>query len=124
MCELWVSYGVISSPEVMDWRRLAVNDSYLVVSIYEKLTLQDVCDPLPFSHFEGYGMLKLFPSCEQYPLAEFIVKTAFEEGSIDNLSAVVVPLKSPCFSYKNLKNTRRPRRSIRPLDIVSPFWKL
>ncbi|THG06609.1 hypothetical protein TEA_005232 [Camellia sinensis var. sinensis] len=82
------------------------NDSYLVVSsdgIYEKLTVQDVCDLLPYGHSKGYEMLKLFPSCH-YPSAECIVKTASEEGSMDNLSAIVVPLKSAGLLSKNLQN--------------------
>ncbi|GMP90885.1 hypothetical protein CsSME_00041820 [Camellia sinensis var. sinensis] len=82
------------------------NDSYLVVSsdeIYKKLTVQDVCDLLPYGHSKGYEMLKLFPSCH-YPSAECIVKTAFEEGSMDNLSAIVVPLKSAGLLSKNLQN--------------------
>ncbi|KAL7172456.1 hypothetical protein ACSBR2_032030 [Camellia fascicularis] len=99
------SYGVLSLPEV-DWRPLTRNDSYLVVSsdgIYEKLTVQDVCDLLPYGHSKGYEMLKLFPSCD-YPSAECIVKTAFEEGSMDNLSTIVVPLKSAGLLSKNLQN--------------------
>ncbi|CAL5427601.1 unnamed protein product [Camellia sinensis] len=100
------SIGDVKFKRVMDWRPLTRNDSYLVVSsdgIYEKLTVQDVCDLLPYGHSKGYEMLKLFPSCH-YPSAECIVKTASEEGSMDNLSAIVVPLKSAGLLSKNLQN--------------------
>ncbi|VVB06713.1 unnamed protein product [Arabis nemorensis] len=89
------SYGVISAPEVMDWQPLAANDSYLVVpsdGIFEKLELQDVCDRLWEVNnrtSSGAGL----PSYCSISLAECLVNTAFEKGSMDNMAAVVVPLK-------------------------------
>ncbi|KAL5729948.1 protein-serine/threonine phosphatase [Ranunculus cassubicifolius] len=85
-------YGVISMPEVAEWRPLSANDTYLVVAsdgIFEKMTTKDVCDVL-WDVYEG----KL-DSCKGSSLAEFVVNAAFESGSADNLSAIVVPLKSP-----------------------------
>ncbi|XP_020882096.1 probable protein phosphatase 2C 51 isoform X2 [Arabidopsis lyrata subsp. lyrata] len=90
------SYGVISAPEVMDWQPLLANDSYLVVSsdgIFEKLEVQEVCDRLWEVNNQtssGAGV----PSYCSISLADCLVNTAFEKGSMDNMAAVVVPLKS------------------------------
>ncbi|XP_023638549.1 uncharacterized protein LOC17887207 isoform X2 [Capsella rubella] len=90
------SYGVISAPEVMDWQPLLANDSYLVVSsdgIFEKLEVQEVCDRLWEVNNQtssGAGA----PSYCSISLADCLVNTAFEKGSMDNMAAVVVPLKS------------------------------
>ncbi|XP_019093958.1 PREDICTED: probable protein phosphatase 2C 51 isoform X6 [Camelina sativa] len=90
------SYGVISAPEVMDWQPLLANDSYLVVSsdgIFEKLKVQEVCDRLWEVNNQtssGAGV----PSYCSISLAHCLVNTAFEKGSMDNMAAVVVPLKS------------------------------
>ncbi|XP_019101765.1 PREDICTED: uncharacterized protein LOC104788671 isoform X2 [Camelina sativa] len=90
------SYGVISAPEVMDWQPLLANDSYLVVSsdgIFEKLEVQEVCDRLWEVNNQtssGAGV----PSYCSISLAHCLVNTAFEKGSMDNMAAVVVPLKS------------------------------
>ncbi|AEE80468.1 kinase superfamily protein [Arabidopsis thaliana] len=90
------SYGVISAPEVMDWQPLVANDSFLVVSsdgIFEKLEVQEVCDLLWEVNNQtssGAGV----PSYCSISLADCLVNTAFEKGSMDNMAAVVVPLKS------------------------------
>lgn len=89
-----VSYGVISTPEVTDWELLTNNDSYLVVAsdgIFEKMTTQQVCDLLWVE--KTRLQLKLEPTVTSTrSLAEQIVQAAFESGSMDNLSAVVIQL--------------------------------
>ncbi|GLT52974.1 hypothetical protein SLA2020_262760 [Shorea laevis] len=93
------SYGVISAPEVTDWQPLAMNDSYLVAAsdgVFEKLSLQDVCDLLWEVQSHGTLRSELSASC-LYSLADCIVNTAFEKGSLDNVAAVVVPLGSTVF---------------------------
>lgn len=101
------SYGVISAPEVTDWRPLTANDSYLVATsdgIFEKLSLQDVCDLIWEIENHGPRRSKLSTSC-LYSLADCIVNMAFEKGSMDNVAAVVVPLASTGFS-KSLPKER------------------
>ncbi|CAL5326450.1 unnamed protein product [Camellia sinensis] len=71
-------------------------------------------------HSKGYEMLKLFPSCD-YPSAECIVKTAFEEGSMDNLSTIVVPLKSAGLLYKNLQNRSSNDEAFKSIIIMPAF---
>ncbi|KAL6978568.1 protein-serine,threonine phosphatase [Sarracenia purpurea var. burkii] len=94
------SYGVISAPEVTDWQPLTSNDSYMVAAsdgIFEKLSPQDVCDLLWEVHTHGTVRSELAASCSS-SLADCIVNSAFEKGSMDNMAAVVVPLKSTGFS--------------------------
>ncbi|GAB2282328.1 hypothetical protein Dimus_016874 [Dionaea muscipula] len=89
-------YGVISAPEVSDWQPLTANDSYLIVAsdgIFEKMSPQDVCDLL-WEVQNNNPLRSLLSSTCSYSLAECIVNTAFERGSMDNMGAVVVPLKS------------------------------
>lgn len=80
-----VRFGVIPVPEVTGWQPLNADSKFLVVSTdgtFESLTAQDVCDLI---HDSG--------SCSaSSSLAECIVNTAFEKGSMDNLSVIVVPL--------------------------------
>lgn len=79
------SYGVTSVPEVTEWQPVSKNDSYLVVAsdgIFEKMTVDDVCDLLWDAH-KDMGF---------HPLANYIVNTAYEKGSMDNLAAVVFTL--------------------------------
>lgn len=79
-----------------DWQPLTANDSYLVAAsdgVFEKLSLQDVCDLLWEVHGQGPRSSELSSSCS-YSLADCIVNTAFEMGSMDNVAAVVVPLVS------------------------------
>lgn len=88
-----------------DWQPLTKNDSYLVAAsdgVFEKLSLQDVCDLLWEVHSRGTPRLKVSPSC-LYSLADCIVNTAFEKGSLDNVAAIVVPLGSTGFSEDFLK---------------------
>ncbi|XP_039114783.1 uncharacterized protein LOC120250083 isoform X4 [Dioscorea cayenensis subsp. rotundata] len=90
------SYGVISSPEVTDWHAITSNDSYLVVAsdgIFEKLTTQEVCDLLWDREMEVNVNLEFVPVLGQ-SLADFIVKSAFERGTTDNMATIVVPLRS------------------------------
>ncbi|XP_013692669.1 uncharacterized protein LOC106396741 isoform X2 [Brassica napus] len=99
------SYGVISAPEVLDWQPLLANDSYLVVSsdgIFEKLKVQDVCDRLgEVNNQTSYGAG--LPSYCSVSLADCLVNTAFDKGSMDNMAAVVVPLKSNLVSQLQRK---------------------
>ncbi|KAJ0532225.1 putative protein-serine/threonine phosphatase [Helianthus annuus] len=83
------SFGVISVPEVTDWQPLTANDSYLVAvsdGVLEKLGTQDVCDLLWDLHTPAPLELQYSPSCS-YSLADCIVDTALERGSMDNVAA-------------------------------------
>ncbi|XP_021898011.1 probable protein phosphatase 2C 51 [Carica papaya] len=96
------SYGVISAPEVTDWQPLSVNDSYLVVAsdgVFEKLSLLDVCDILWEESSRDRTRSGLSSSC-LFSLADCLVNTAFEKGSMDNMAAVLVPLGSN-YIYQN-----------------------
>ncbi|KAF5182009.1 phosphatase 2C [Thalictrum thalictroides] len=89
-------YGVISVPEVTDWQHLTANDTYLVAAsdgIFERMTTQDVCDLLWDVHTHSIETTEFSSSCMR-SLSECIVNTAFENGSMDNMAAVVIPLKS------------------------------
>ncbi|KAL6500526.1 hypothetical protein OROHE_025892 [Orobanche hederae] len=84
-------------PEVTDWLPLTTNDSYVIVAsdgVFEKLTTQDICDLLwePLSHFTTS---REFSSSCLYSLADCIVNTAFEQGSMDNLAAITIPVRAP-----------------------------
>nr|XP_043635826.1 uncharacterized protein LOC122606978 isoform X2 [Erigeron canadensis] len=97
------SFGVISVPEVTDWQPLTVNDTYLVAvsdGVLEKLGPQDVCDLFWELHSNAPLELEYSSSCS-YSLADCIVDTALEKGSMDNLAAVVVP-----FGLETLPNER------------------
>ena len=88
-----------------DWQTLATNDSYLVAAsdgVFEKLSLQDVCDLLWEVNSHGTLESELSTSC-LYSSADCIVNNAFEKGSLDNMAAVVVPLGSTIFSEDFLK---------------------
>ncbi|KAJ0974081.1 hypothetical protein J5N97_016046 [Dioscorea zingiberensis] len=89
-------YGVISKPEVTDWHAITKNDSYLVVAsdgIFEKMTTQEVCDLLWDMEISVNMNSEFFPAIKQ-TLADFIVKTAFERGTMDIMTTIVVPLRS------------------------------
>ncbi|KAK3003296.1 hypothetical protein RJ639_018520 [Escallonia herrerae] len=97
-------FGIIPVPEITEWRPLTVNDSYLVVSsdgIFESLTPQNVCDLLRDENVRGLGH---HSQCLSSSVADCIVQRAFENGSMDNLSVVVVPLKSAGFSPAPYEN--------------------
>lgn len=77
-----------------DWQPLTVNDTYLVAAsdgVFEKLSVQDVCDLLWEVQSYDSGRSEISSLCS-YSLADCIVNTAFERGSMDNVAAVVVPL--------------------------------
>ncbi|KAH7577592.1 hypothetical protein JRO89_XS01G0271400 [Xanthoceras sorbifolium] len=100
-------YGVISAPEVTDWQSLTANDSYLVAAsdgVFEKLSLQDVCDILWEKHTQGTIESGFASSCS-YSLADCLVNAAFEKGSMDNVAAVVVPLGSTYISQNLPRET-------------------
>lgn len=90
-------YGVSPVPEVIDWRHLTANDSYLVVAsdgIFESLSPQNVCDLLRDADVQVNEMSKSSDSCSSSSsLADCIVKEAYKKGSGDNLSAILIPLK-------------------------------
>ncbi|PSS07287.1 Protein phosphatase 2C 51 [Actinidia chinensis var. chinensis] len=96
------TYGIISDPELRDWQALTANDSYLVISsdgIFESLNPKHVCELLQGAHSGGSKKSKRKPSCSsESSLADCIVREAFKKGSTDNLSVVVVPLRSAGFS--------------------------
>ncbi|BAT95567.1 hypothetical protein LR48_Vigan02g121300 [Vigna angularis] len=88
-------YGVISAPEVTDWQPLTANDSYLVLAsdgVFEKMSLQDICDLLWEVH--NYSNMRSDCAHSSYSLADLIVNNALKKGSMDNLSAIVIPLES------------------------------
>ena len=75
-------------PELTGWRPLTADDKYLMVAsdgIFESLTANDVRDLILEwdSHAQGSSV----------SLAEFIVRSAYEKGRTDNLSAIVIPLR-------------------------------
>ncbi|CAM8890284.1 unnamed protein product [Rhodiola kirilowii] len=96
-------YGVISSPEITDWQQLTDNDSYLVVAsdgLFESLSTQDVCDLLWETEKHDNAQSQLSTLCS-YALADCLVKTAFDQGSRDNIATAVVPLRAPICSSKS-----------------------
>ncbi|XP_027773404.1 probable protein phosphatase 2C 51 isoform X1 [Solanum pennellii] len=77
-------YGVIAEPEITGWRRLSIEDWYVVIGsdgIFERMSPQDVCDIL------------LDNKDSSSSLADCIVHNAFRKGSGDNLSVIVIPLR-------------------------------
>ncbi|KAK4492507.1 hypothetical protein RD792_003318 [Penstemon davidsonii] len=107
------SYGVISVPEVTDWQHLTANDSYVIAAsdgVFEKLSPQDICDMLwePLSHLTMSPELN--SSCS-YSLADCIVHNAFERGSMDNLAAVMLPVRASGSFEASLKDrSYKPRK--------------
>ncbi|KAJ6412273.1 hypothetical protein OIU84_005353 [Salix udensis] len=93
-------FGVIAEPEFTGWRDLTANDRYLVVAsdgIFESLKPQDVAELIFEWNLipERREESKLPLSCMlSESLAECIITIAYEKGSHDNLSAIVVPLMS------------------------------
>lgn len=86
-------YGVIAVPELTGWQPKNANDRYLMVAsdgIFEILTADDVRDLILEwdSHIQG-----IVASSSSASLAEFIVNTAYDKGSADNLSVIVIPLR-------------------------------
>uniref|UniRef100_A0A3Q7H2U9 PPM-type phosphatase domain-containing protein n=1 Tax=Solanum lycopersicum TaxID=4081 RepID=A0A3Q7H2U9_SOLLC len=80
-------YGVFAEPEVTGWRRLSIEDWYVVIGsdgIFERMSPQDVCDIL----HDNKDKIDSSSS-----LADCIVHNAFRKGSGDNLSVIVIPLR-------------------------------
>ncbi|KAK1373063.1 Protein-serine/threonine phosphatase [Heracleum sosnowskyi] len=84
-------YGIIAIPEVTDWESLKSKDRYLVVAsdgIFESMTSQNVCELLEETEAsENISLSSLWSL-----LAGRVVNYALRKGSMDNLSAIVVPL--------------------------------
>ncbi|KAI3668122.1 hypothetical protein L6452_43199 [Arctium lappa] len=89
-------YGVIAEPEIMGWRWITVKDMYLMVAsdgVFESLTSETVCQLIKDADVEENTTPNCrFPFLPLSSLAYWVVKTALERGSTDNLSAIVVPL--------------------------------
>ncbi|KNA05523.1 hypothetical protein SOVF_189480 isoform A [Spinacia oleracea] len=90
-------YGVIAEPEV-DWHHLDASKVFLVVAsdgIFEGLSTQEVCSLLHDARSQGKGRKNWRSSkCQSSSLAECIVNMAYEKGSTDNLSVVLLPLST------------------------------
>lgn len=92
-------------PEVTDWQRLTVNDSYLIAAsdgVFENMSSQDVCDILWEVNTHDAVGSEITSSC-LYSLADCIVNAAFGKGSADNMAAVVVPVQSTSLLLKQQK---------------------
>lgn len=61
--------------------------------VFEKLSPQDICDMLSEPLSNVSRPQELNSSC-QSSLADCIVHAAFERGSMDNLAAIIVPVRS------------------------------
>ncbi|CAI9107764.1 OLC1v1007202C1 [Oldenlandia corymbosa var. corymbosa] len=89
-------YGVIAEPEVTGWRTLTSDNSFLVVGtdgIFEGLTPSDVCAVLNDKSCTRKNTLSGNSSClTPSALANHIVYSAFENGSTDNISVIIIPL--------------------------------
>lgn len=89
-------YGVIAEPEIIGWRWITVKDMYLMVAsdgVFESLTSESVCQLIKDADVEENTTPNCrFPFLPSSSLAYWVVKTALERGSTDNLSAIVVPL--------------------------------
>jgi len=91
---------------VTDWQPLTANDSYLVVAsdgVFEKTSLQDVCDLLWEVH--SYSNMRSECAHSSYSLADLIVNNALKKGSIDNVAAIVIPLESVNSSANSLRGS-------------------
>lgn len=101
-----VRYGVVSTPEVTDWQHITMNDTYLIAAsdgIFEKLTMQEVCDLLWYEKVKANAQSE-YSNNMPYSLADLLVNTAFERGAIDNMAAVVIPLKPNSISRIYVEN--------------------
>lgn len=81
---------------MVGWRNITVKDRYLVVAsdgIFESLTPENVCQLIEDANVqENVKPYDKVPFLPLYSLPHYIVKTALEKGSTDNLSVIVVPL--------------------------------
>nr|GMD73023.1 probable protein phosphatase 2C 51 isoform X1 [Ipomoea batatas] len=85
-------YGVIAEPEI-SWQNLTSKDYYIVIGtdgIFETMDPQSVCNILQAQEKE---VPNNSPLCSLSSLADCIVHKAFDEGSMDNLSVIVIPIK-------------------------------
>ncbi|KAL2934488.1 putative protein phosphatase 2C 51 [Bienertia sinuspersici] len=99
-------YGVISEPEFVDWRLLNAREVILVVAsdgIFESLSTQEVCTHLHNTHSQAEDQKRWTSKSEPSSLAECLVNTALNKGSTDNLSVVVVPLRSYEWFLENVQ---------------------
>ncbi|RXH92570.1 hypothetical protein DVH24_033466 [Malus domestica] len=100
-----INFGVVSEPKLTDWQPLTVNDTYLVAicdGVFEKQSLQDVCDLLWEARSHHPTKLEL-SSAGSNSLADRIVSTAFERGSMDNMAAVChIHARAPTTSQARL----------------------
>lgn len=81
MCDS-IRYGVTAEAEISGWRALSGENSYLVLAsdgVFETLTPKDVCYLL---HKKASEFVSSLP--------ESIIRSAYETGSTDNLSAIVI----------------------------------
>ncbi|EPS72665.1 hypothetical protein M569_02089, partial [Genlisea aurea] len=95
------SFGVIPVPEVTDWQPLTVNDSFVMVAsdgVFEKLSPQEICDIL-WEPLSGFTRLVKFDS-----LADCIVNTALDRGSMDNMAAILIPLRGQGSYQEDMDN--------------------
>lgn len=60
--------------------------------VFEKLSSQDICDILWNLHADFSVQSELAYSCS-YSLADCMVNAAFEKGSMDNMAAVILPIR-------------------------------
>ncbi|XP_047954657.1 uncharacterized protein LOC125200884 isoform X3 [Salvia hispanica] len=89
------NFGVISVPEVTDWKPLSGNESYIIAAsdgVFEKLSPQDICDIL-WEPLAGFTIREKLNSTCSTSLADCIVNAAFEQGSMDNLAALVINMR-------------------------------
>ncbi|XP_019164735.1 PREDICTED: probable protein phosphatase 2C 51 [Ipomoea nil] len=85
-------YGVIAEPEI-SWRNLTSKDYYIVIGtdgVFETMAPQSVCNILQAQEKEAPNNS---PLRSLSSLADCIVHKAFDEGSMDNLSVIVIPIK-------------------------------
>ncbi|XP_021770295.1 probable protein phosphatase 2C 51 [Chenopodium quinoa] len=90
-------YGVIAEPEVK-WYHLDASAVFLVVAsdgIFEGLNTQEVCRLLheAYSQDENQNYSRS-SNCQSSSWAECIVNKAYEKGSTDYLSVVLIPLNN------------------------------
>lgn len=83
-------------PEVTDWQPLSGNESYIIAAsdgVFEKLSPQDICDIL-WEPLAGFTIREKLNSTCSNSLADCIINAAFEQGSMDNLAALVINMRA------------------------------
>ncbi|PWA69626.1 PPM-type phosphatase domain, Protein phosphatase 2C family [Artemisia annua] len=118
-------YGVIAEPEMVGWRNITVKDRYLVVAsdgIFESLTPENVCQLIEDANVqENVNPFDKVPFLPSYSLAHYIVKTALEKGSTDNLSVIVVPLAQAASDQTMLPDAEKDVKSEAKVDLLAVF---